>query len=136
VRSGNRDDDESDALEERVRQFAMESGEIIPAATEALAARNLAELGAIVDGSMQNAERMLHNQIPETVFLARRAREMGAVASSAFGAGFGGSVWALVRRTVAVDFAAHLATDYRAAFPERTAAEVFVTNAGPPARRL
>ena len=30
------------------------------------------------------------------VELARLAREAGAVAASAFGAGFGGSVWALV----------------------------------------
>jgi galactokinase len=127
---------ETPALEERVRQFAIESEEIIPAATDALASGNLAELGVLVDRSMQNAEKMLHNQIPETIFLARRARELGAVAASAFGAGFGGSVWALVRRDGAKDFAVRLAEDYRASFPGRTDAEVFVTRAGPPARRL
>jgi galactokinase len=85
---------------------------------------------------MQNADKMLHNQIPETIFLARTAREMGAVAASAFGAGFGGSVWALVRRAAAADFAARLNAGYRSAFPDRIAAEVFVTRAGPPARTL
>jgi len=46
----------------------------------------------------------LGNQIPQTIFLAKTARQLGAVAASAFGAGFGGSVWALVpplrRRTL------------------------------------
>jgi galactokinase len=90
----------------------------------------------LVDRSMQNAETMLHNQIPETIFLARTAREMGAIAASAFGAGFGGSVWALIRRAAASDFAARLSAEYRSAFPDRTAAEVFVTRAGTPARTL
>jgi galactokinase len=77
---------------------------------------------------------MLHNQIPETVFLARRARELGAVAASAFGAGFGGSVWALVARREAEALAARLAADYRERFPQHAdLAEVFVTQAGPPA---
>ena len=35
-------------------------------------------------------------KVPETVFLAKSARAEGALAASAFGAGFGGSVWALV----------------------------------------
>jgi galactokinase len=131
-----RDGSETAALEERARQFAIESGEIIPAATGALVSGKLPELGALVDRSMQNADKMLHNQIPETIFLARTAREMGAVAASAFGAGFGGSVWALVRRAAAADFAARLNAGYRSAFPDRIAAEVFVTRAGPPARTL
>jgi galactokinase len=37
--------------------------------------------------------------------LARAAREHGALAASSFGAGFGGSVWALVDRDAADDFA-------------------------------
>jgi galactokinase len=129
-------DASAETLIERVRQFAIESEEIIPAAGDALASGRLSDLGALVDRSMQNAERMLHNQIPETVFLARHARELGAAAASAFGAGFGGSVWTLVRRDEADDFAASLSADYRAAFPERVGAEVFVTSAGPPASRL
>lgn len=125
-----------ETLIERVRQFAIESEEIIPAAGDALASGDLRELGTLVDRSMQNAERMLHNQIPETVFLARRARELGAAAASAFGAGFGGSVWTLVRRNDANNFAARLSADYRAAFPARIGADVFITEAGPPASRL
>jgi galactokinase len=86
---------------------------------------------------MLNAERMLHNQIPETVFLARRARELGAVAASAFGAGFGGSVWALVSRGQAEALAVRLAADYRARFPQHAdLAEAFATLAGPPAATI
>jgi galactokinase len=121
-------------LAERAAQFAIESEEIIPAAADALASARLVDLGVLVDRSMHNAERMLHNQIAETVFLARRARELGAVAASAFGAGFGGSVWALAGRGEAEALSAQLAADYLARFPEHAdLAETFVTEAGPPA---
>lgn len=134
MRGGGADDFHDETLAERVRQFTIESEGIIPAAAEALASRHLAELGALVDRSMLNADRMLHNQIPETVFLARRARELGGVAASAFGAGFGGSVWALVLRNEAEALAGRLAVDYRERFPQHAGlAEAFVTQAGPPA---
>ncbi len=137
VRSASADPTEASALAERVLQFAIESDEIIPAAAEALASGRLAELGSLVDRSMQNAERLLHNQIPETVFLAQRCRELGAAAASAFGAGFGGSVWALVRRDEAEEFASRLAAEYRAKFPRHAdLAETFVTRAGPAATKL
>lgn len=123
-------------LEERVRQFAMESEHLIPAAGDALLHGALDMLGATVDQSMASAVNMLHNQIDETIFLARRARELGAVAASAFGAGFGGSVWALVPRDRSDGLAGQLMADYRRSFPRHEAAEAFVTAAGPPAQRL
>jgi galactokinase len=135
IRSASEGDDA--ALVERVRQFAIESESTIPAAVEALASGRLAELGALVDRSMLNAERMLHNQISETIFLARRARELGAIAASAFGAGFGGSVWALASHAHAESLAARLAADYRERFPQHAdLAEAFVTQAGPPAATI
>ena len=39
---------------------------------------------------------LLGNQVPETIALARAALAHGAFAACSFGAGFGGSVWALV----------------------------------------
>ena len=126
----------SEALAERARQFAIESEQLIPAAGDALERGALDELGAVVDRSMRNAVEMLHNQIEETVFLASRARERGAVAASAFGAGFGGSVWALVRRTESESLSEELLADYRRRFPEREGAQVFVTPAGPAATTL
>ncbi|HTJ22826.1 MAG TPA: galactokinase family protein [Gemmatimonadaceae bacterium] len=120
-------------LAERVRQFAIESEQLIPAAGDALSRNAVDELGAVVDRSMRNAVTMLHNQIDETIFLAARARELGAVAASAFGAGFGGSVWALASRVESAELAERLLADYRKRFPGHTDAEVFVTPAGPPA---
>ena len=137
MREGHVDEAEAAKLAERVRQFAIESEQIIPAAADALASERLTELGGLVDRSMHNAERMLHNQIPETVFLTHRARELGAVAASAFGAGFGGSVWALAPRSEVEALAARLATDYRKRFPQHAdLAETFVTQAGPPAAMI
>ena len=123
-------------LEERVRQFVTESEHLIPSAGDALVQQAVDMLGATVDQSMRNAVTMLHNQIPETEFLARRARELGASAASAFGAGFGGSVWALVRDNESSRLAEDLMREYRLRFPQHRAAEAFVTAAAPPAQRL
>ncbi len=121
----------------RLRQFAAETFEIIPAASAAFAAGDLAEFGRQVDRSQRGAEEWLGNQVPETVALARLARELGAHAASAFGAGFGGSAWALVDAGSAGAFRREWMERYLRAFP-RTArrAEAFVTLPGPPARRL
>ena len=125
-----------ESLLQRVEHFRLESA-IVRAAADALARRDLVSLGALIDQSQANAERLLGNQIPETIALARSARELGATAASAFGAGFGGSVYALVRVGDADDFRARWMSRYAQAFPHRMAeATVFVTRAGPPASRL
>ena len=123
-------------LAERAAQFAMESERLIPAAADALAMRQLDTFGGIVDASMHNATEMLHNQTPETIFLARQSRTLGAIAASAFGAGFGGSVWALVERERAAAFLSAWDDEYRARFPGHAKAEFFLTEAGLPATRL
>ena len=90
-----------------------------------------------VDRSQHNAERLLGNQIPETVLLQRSARELGADAASAFGAGFGGSVWAMTPRDGAEQFASQWSARYCAAFPVAAArAEFIITRPGPGATRL
>jgi galactokinase len=125
------------SLRARLEQFLEESETIIPAASDALAQRDLAGFGALVDRSQDNAERLLGNQVPETIHLARSARQLGAVAASAFGAGFGGSVWALVRAADARRFAREWREAYSTMFPARSAqAHVFVTRPGPAALRL
>lgn len=125
------------SLIERVEQFDTESNDIIPAAAAALARGDLAAFGTEVARSQAGAERALHNQIPETIALVRRALEFGACAASAFGAGFGGSVWALVDRARAEAFRERWADAYRTEFPVAAAhAEFFVTGAGPAATRL
>lgn len=78
----------------RTAQLIAESQEIIPACIAALGRNDLATFGAQVARSQALAESNLFNQVPETTALVRLALEHGAVAASAFGAGFGGSVWA------------------------------------------
>ena len=100
---------------------------------DALVAGDLAALGRVVERSQAGAERLLGNQVRETIWLARRARELGAVAASAFGAGFGGSVWALVRQDIIPELLERWRDDYLETFPRRSAARFFGTIAGPPA---
>ncbi|MGE5362227.1 MAG: galactokinase family protein [Bacteroidales bacterium] len=125
------------ALADRFDQFCRETFEIIPAVVLALADGQVGEVGDLVDRSQQEAERALGNQVPETVFLARSARQGGAVAASAFGAGFGGSVWALVDSSEAAAFTRRWQAAYEAEFPARAAgAQFFRTLPGPAAMRL
>jgi galactokinase len=107
-----------DDLVRRVEQFDREAA-LVRDAGEALARGDLDRLGRLVDESQAGAERLLGNQVPETIALARDARELGALAASAFGAGFGGSVYALVRASDAEDFTGRWAERYLAAFPAR-----------------
>lgn len=125
------------ALLARLEQFVAETFEIIPAASDALEHGDLEWFGALVDRSQAGAESGLGNQLAETIHLQRRARAMGAVAASAFGAGFGGSVWAMVPSDDAERFRAEWVADYLTEFPHRRAgAEFFVTRPGPAAYRL
>lgn len=91
-------------LLDRFEHFYAESEEIIPAASEALAQENMAEFGRQVDRSQELADSLLGNQVPETIYLAQSARQLGAVAASGFGAGFGGSVWAMIKTEGAKEF--------------------------------
>jgi galactokinase len=121
----------------RLEQFVMETTVIIPDAADALRRYDLAALGANVDLSQVLAERMLDNQVPETIELAREARALGAVAASAFGAGFGGSVYAVVREEQAEEFIRRWSGNYLARFPHRReGATFFVTRLGPPLSSL
>lgn len=123
----------------RLDHFVVESEELIPAASDALARGDVTAFGELVDRSQARAESVLQNQIDETVELARSARELGAVAASAFGAGFGGSVWALVRGEGADDFLRRWERHYRDRFPSATPGDdgsFFVTSAGPAAIRI
>lgn len=121
----------------RFEHFLLESDKIIPAAADALAEGDLERLGALVDQSQQAAEELLGNQIPETIYLAREARELGAIAASAFGAGFGGSVWALVSEPDASAFRDRWRNAYAARFPTAArSSEFLLTHAGPGAVNL
>lgn len=116
----------------RLDQFVEESERIIPAAAEALRVGDLERLGSLVDASQRLSEEGLRNQISQTQFLASSARKLGAVAASAFGAGFGGSVWALVPDDAIDEFQKEWLERYRRNYPtEAENTSTFVTDAGP-----
>lgn len=114
-------------LTARLEQFHAECLEIIPAVANAFAAGDPAAAGDAVARSQRLAESVLRNQVPETIALVELARQHGAAAASAFGAGFGGSVWAMVPEAGAADFAVTWQRSYLTIFPNRHArVEVFV----------
>jgi galactokinase len=124
-------------LLDRFNQFVEESLELVPAAADELAAGDLDALGRTVARSQELAERLLRNQVPETVALVKSAREHGAWAASAFGAGFGGSVWALVDASGAHTFLDRWQNAYRTACPSAaTRSRFFLTKPGPAVVRL
>ncbi len=128
---------DDDALRARLEQFVTETEVIIPEVTGCLRAGDIAGLREPVARSQALAENALRNQVPETTYLAERATELGAAAASAFGAGFGGSVWALVPDHDARNFASRWRDDYVARFPDRrNRAEFFPTRPGPAATEL
>jgi len=121
----------------RLAQFREEVEIIVPATADALHDGDLAKLGSLVDRSMALATIALANQVPETIYLARRARELGAVAASAFGAGFGGAVWAMIRASDADAFVARWRSGYVMNYPRREPhTEWLVTRPDGPARAI
>lgn len=112
-----------DALARRLDHFVGEDARV----ARALGAFDEADAARMTDlasGSQIDAEVLLENQIPATSALAHRARELGAIGACSFGAGFGGSVWALVAAADA------------AAFASRWTTPAFVARPGPAITRL
>jgi galactokinase len=124
----------SEDLLDRFDQFLIESEELIPHATRAMSENNLASFANDVFRSQETGARLLKNQVEQTEWLARRAVELEAMGASAFGAGFGGSVWALVNGDTVSGFVDTWHTDYIARFPEfESACKFIVTRPGPAA---
>lgn len=134
LRSTRAGDFTAEVLVKRLDQFESESRDILPRAADALAAGQLEAFGALVARSQDGAERWLGNQVPETVTLARDARRCGAIAASAFGAGFGGSVWAMVPSADVDGFIARWSAGYAQQHPgPARGAAFFETRPGSPA---
>lgn len=128
---------EAASLAARLDQFLEEALVLVPAAGDLLERGEVGMLGEAVDRSQELAERLLDNQVPETSFLARSARRLGALAASSFGGGFGGSVWALVRTDEADGFRRRWAEAYAAEFSGAAAdSRFFTTRPGPAVVRL
>jgi len=102
----------------RLHQFRDETDVYVPGAAESLSRGDVQAFGEFVSQSQAAAEAALENQVPETSWLVRSARDAGAAAASAFGAGFGGSVWALVPAADAEAFSARWRVAYNEAYPQ------------------
>ncbi|HEY6218468.1 MAG TPA: galactokinase family protein [Gemmatimonadaceae bacterium] len=127
----------ADYLVPRLAQYREEVEVIVPGVGDALRDQDFTALGQLVDRSQEMAERALRNQVPETIHLAQSAREGGAVAASAFGAGFGGAVWAMVRASDAESFQEKWRAGYEKAFPDcATTARWLITKPSAPALQL
>lgn len=125
------------ALNRRLQHFLEENQRILPSAASALEQGDILSFGHWVAESQRAAEELLGNQIPETSYLARSALDCGAFAASAFGAGFGGSVWALVPSEGIHAFLSRWSRAYHAQFPQWLGvSRFFETGAGPAAMRV
>ena len=120
----------ADDLDRRLSHFIAEDGRV-PRALEAFRRSDAAALGRLSAESQRDAEALLGNQIPETTALASLAREHGAFAASSFGAGFGGSVWALVTADEAAAFGERWQARYAVAFPGVKNVVGFIARPGP-----
>jgi galactokinase len=114
----------------RLEHFVAEDARV-PEAARAFERADAAALARLSADSQRQADEWLGNQIPETRTLAMLARDLGATGASSFGAGFGGSVWAVVERRDAPAFLAAWREGYLRRFPALTNAEWFVARPGP-----
>lgn len=103
----------------RFTQFEQEVNVIIPGAIDALRRGEWSSFGRFIDESQKMAHEWLGNQVPETNDLVRLARHLGAFGASAFGAGFGGAVWAIVDGNRAEHFCTQWRTAYAEVYPTR-----------------
>lgn len=122
-------------LTTRLAHFVAEDGRV-PLALEAIRAGDRATIGDLSRATQRDAESLLANQIPETSALAALAFEAGAFASSSFGAGFGGSVWALTDASVVEAFAQRWRASYLARFSPEKPVAAFTLRPAPAATEL
>jgi galactokinase len=123
-------------LAHRLQHLQREHVRVAQAA-QTLAGGDVEMLGGLAAASQADAEALLGNQIAETSALVELARGLGAGAASAFGAGYGGSVWALVPTAEAETLAHAWRTAYLRRWPpHEVRCEVCVAQPGPGAFAL
>lgn len=123
----------------RVKQFIEESDVIGEGMARALSSstdqhNKIKELSFF---SHSLGDEALGNLVEATAWLPKRAMHLKALGSSSFGAGFGGSVYAVVNSNEADSFEKQWSDDYKKAFPQYAKNSVFFTmRPGPSACRL
>jgi galactokinase len=124
-------------LARRLAHFTAEDARV-PLAAMAFRDADRQALADLSCASQTSAEGELGNQVHETMALSRLAREQGAFAASSFGAGFGGSVWALVEGDAPAceRMATRWLDAYLTSCPHASGVQWFVTRPAPPAMEL
>jgi galactokinase len=122
-------------LRRRLDHFVAETARA-GQAEDAIRRADARALGELSDASQEAADTLLGNQVPETIALAKAAQATGALAATSFGAGFGGSVWALVEKTDAERFAREWMARYLVAHPQPSEPDWFVSPPSPPAMEI
>lgn len=123
-------------LQDRLDQF-MEEMRLVKEAVRVLRLGNLTVFGRCAQQSQHMAARLLHNQVEETNTLVAKAKRYGAVAASAFGAGFGGAVWAMVAKSEVKAFLERWQRRYVDTFPiHRDHCQFFEAQPGTPAIQI
>ncbi len=107
-------DDES--LAERVFQFFKER-ELTERAVACLKTNDLRGYGRLLNQSHDLSKKYLRNIAQEVDFLQRSANELGALGASGFGAGFGGSCYAVVDSSRSDEFLERWKTAYTLRYP-------------------
>lgn len=106
---------EASALLDRWSHFCLQNNALIPRAAGALRRGDGAAFGEAVNASHESCKSLLRNISPEIDLLVRCAR--GALGATGFGAGFGGSAYAVARRGDAEGFM----SEWRDAYLEQCA---------------
>ncbi len=122
-------------LDKRLRHFVRETARG-PKAAATFRDADRAALGELSAESQREADTLLGNQIPETIAMARLARDLGAFGASSFGAGFGGSVWAAVPLADATAFGEEWTRAYERKMPALGRVPWFVARPGPAATEV
>ena len=122
-------------LKRRLQHFTRETARA-PQAALAFRDGDARAIGELSVDSQREADELLGNQIAETNLMAKLARDHGAFASSSFGAGFGGSVWALVHTAEALAFGKRWTQAFEKQMPHVGAIAWFLARPGPAATEI
>lgn len=121
------------ALRPRLQQYIAETQRHLLAAVDALRRGDWKAFADAAHASQHDAAVGLLNQVQQTEYLAASAERLGSRGACAFGAGFGGSVWAVVKVNEADAFLEAWSANYTCAFPQMRGT-FFTTRPGPAAR--
>ncbi len=104
-------------LAERAYQFFKETC-ITAQAVKCLKEGQIKEFGTLINESHDLSKNYLKNIVPEIDFLQRSANNAGAAGATGFGAGFGGSCYAIVRESHFTDFIEKWKEEYIKKYPQ------------------